>query len=224
MSAKKRAVRPRSSASGGNQGSTGAGRERANGSGTDGGSGGSANRRGGDAAKGAGKAKGPGAAKGAAAGGGGAEKRGRAGGATAGSPARRPAAPHAGSALARPITMGRVLTYLAALVLGALVGIAGSLVQAAWSPGGLLLALAALGGLCYGAGVATGGRGAGFSAGGGWFLAVIVVSLNRPEGDVVFASGLGPQLFVFGGMLTAVICTTLPQLLAVLVPSSRLPE
>ncbi|MFW6723112.1 DUF6113 family protein [Streptomyces sp. MAR4 CNY-716] len=220
MSAKKRAVRPHSSAGGGNQGSTGASRERANGSGTDG-------RSGGNAAKGAGKAKGPGTAKGADAGGGGgggAEKRGRAGSATAASPARRPAAPPAGSALARPITMGRVLTYLAALVLGALVGIAGSLVQAAWSPGGLLLALAALGGLCYGAGVATGGRGAGFSAGGGWFLAVIVVSLNRPEGDVVFASGLGPQLFVFGGMVTAVICTTLPQLLAVLVPSSRLPE
>ncbi|WP_234380179.1 DUF6113 family protein [Streptomyces sp. CMB-StM0423] len=109
-------------------------------------------------------------------------------------------------------------------MLGALGGLAGSLVQGAWSPGGLLLALAAVGGLCYGAGVATGGRGAGFTAGGGWLIAIFVISLNRPEGDFAFASGLGPSLFLFGGMLTAVICTTLPQLLAVAEPPSRLPE
>ncbi|WBB63307.1 DUF6113 family protein [Streptomyces sp. WMMC500] len=155
---------------------------------------------------------------------GGAVKRSRAGGAATGSPARRPAAPPPGSALAQPITLGRLLAYLAALVLGALVGLAGSLVQEAWSPGGMLLALAALGSLCYGAGVATGGRGAGFTAGGGWFLAVIVMSLNRPEGDFVFASGLGPQIFIFGGMLIAVICTTLPRLLAMDDAQSRLPE
>ncbi|MEO3763052.1 DUF6113 family protein [Streptomyces sp. B8F3] len=186
MSARKRTVRPKSPASGGNRSKAGADGERT--------------------------------------GGGGAEKRSRAGTATASSPARRPAAPPPGSALARPMTLRRVLTYLGALLLGGLVGCAGSLVQGAWSPGGMLLALAAVGGLCYGAGVATGGRGAGFSAGGGWFLAVIAVSLNRPEGDFVFAAGLGPQLFIFGGMLIAVICTTLPRLLAVAEPPSRLPE
>ncbi|WP_326798322.1 DUF6113 family protein [Streptomyces sp. NBC_01808] len=222
MSAKKRSVRPKSAASGGNPGNTGANRARAG----DGGAANGRTSRGGSAGGGSTGDKGAGS-EGRSAGsadGRGAEKRGRAGATTKSSPARRPAAPPPGSALARPVTLGRVLTYLAALVLGGLVGLAGSLVQAAWSPGGLLLALAAVGGLCYGAGVATGGRAAGFTAGGGWFLAVIVISLNRPEGDFVFASGLGPQLFLFGGMLTAVICTTLPQLLAVAGPSSRLPE
>lgn len=207
MSAKKRSVRPKSAARGGNPGDRGAERARA-------GDGGAAN----------GRTSRGGSTGGGSADGGGAEKRGRAAATTKSSPARRPAAPPPGSALARPVTPGHLLTYLAALVLGGLVGLAGSLVQAAWSPGGLLLALAAVGGLCYGAGVATGGRGAGFTAAGGWFLAVIAISLNRPEGDFVFASGLGPQLFLFGGMLTAVICTTLPQLLAVAAPPSRLPE
>ncbi|WP_344296553.1 DUF6113 family protein, partial [Streptomyces synnematoformans] len=166
---------------------------------------------------------------GGSAAGGGAGKRSRAGTASTSTPARRPAPPPppSGSALAQPVTLGRVFAYLAAVLLGALVGVAGSLVQAAWVPGGMLLALAAVGALCYGAGVATRGRGGGFAAGGGWLLAVIAVSLNRPEGDFVFASGLGPQLFLFGGMLTAgiaVMCTTLPQLVPADDAPSRLPE
>ncbi|MFF0726777.1 DUF6113 family protein [Streptomyces sp. NPDC004134] len=222
MSARKRSVRPKSAASGGNPGNDGTDRARAG----DGGAANGPTGRGGSTGSGnAGDrgARGGGRSTGGA-GAGGAEKRGRAGATTKSSPARRPAAPRPGSALARPVTLGRVLTYLAALLLGALVGLAGSLVQGAWSPGGLLLSLAAIGGLCYGAGVATGGRAVGFTAAGGWFLAAIAVSLNRPEGDFVFTSGLGPQLFLFGGMLTAVICTTLPQLLAVAEPPSRLPE
>ncbi|WP_407560940.1 DUF6113 family protein [Streptomyces sp. 184] len=206
MSARKRPVRPKSAAGGGSTGNGGASRGSA---GKGAGSGGSASR---------------GGAGGGSASRGGAEKRSRAGAATTSPPARRPATPPPGSALAQPVTLGRVLAYLAALVLGALVGLAGSLVQGAWSPGGMLLALAAVGALCYGAGVATGGRGAGFAAGGGWFLAVIAMSLNRPEGDFVFVSGLGPQLFIFGGMVIAVMCTTLPRLVATGEPPSRLPE
>lgn len=198
MSAKKRAVRPKSAAGGGSRGGTSGGNA--------GGGAGGGNAGGGNTGRG------------------GAGKRSRAAAATTSPPARRPATPPPGSALARPVTLGRVLAYVAAVVLGALVGSAGSLVQAAWSPGGMLLALAAVGALCYGAGVATGGRGGGFAAGGGWLLAVLVVSFNRPEGDFVFISGLGPQLFIFGGMLIAVICTTLPRLVAAADAPSRLPE
>lgn len=200
MSTRKRAVRP-GSAAGGGGGRTG---------------GGSGKAGGGSAAGGAGR--------GSSAARGGAGKRSRAGAAPTSTPARRPAPPPPGGALAQPVTLGRVLAYLAAVLLGALVGVAGSLVQAAWPPGGTLLALAAVGALCYGAGVATRGRGGGFAAGGGWLLAVIAVSLNRPEGDFVFASGLGPQLFLFGGMLTAVMCTTLPRLVPAAEAPSRLPE
>ncbi|MFW6693745.1 DUF6113 family protein [Streptomyces sp. MAR4 CNX-425] len=167
-----------------------------------------------------GKAGGAGGGDGGGGTGGDAGKRNRAAAAT--SPRERPAAPPPGSALAQPVTLGRVLVYLAALLLGALVGIAGSLVQAAWSPGGTLLALAGVGALCYGAAVAAGGRGGGFAAGGGWLLAVMAVGVNRPEGDFVF-TGLGPQLFLFGGMLAAVICTTLLPLPARDDAAARLP-
>ncbi|UXI80668.1 DUF6113 family protein, partial [Streptomyces vinaceusdrappus] len=48
------------------------------------------------------------------------------------------------SALAQPLrppSFGRAALYLGLFVLGAVVGVAGALVQAAWFPGGLLLAL-----------------------------------------------------------------------------------
>lgn len=220
MSAKKRAVRPKSAARGGNGGSRGgkAGGGKASGGKASGGNGAGGNRGAGHGGSG----NGAGGNRG-----GGAGKRSRAGAATTSPPARRPAAPYPGSALAQPVTLGRVLAYLAAVLLGALVGAAGSLVQAAWSPGGMLLALAAVGALCYGAGVAIDGRGGGsggVAAGGGWLLAVIAMSLNRPEGDFVFVSGLGPQLFIFGGLLIAVMCTTLPRLVSTDDAPSRLPE
>lgn len=121
------------------------------------------------------------------------------------------------------MTAGRLLAYLGLAVLGTAVGVAGSLVQAAWFPGGLVLALAAVGALCYGAGVATASRGAGLSAAGGWLLAVIALSTSRPEGDFFFAAQLGPQVFLFGGMLVAVICTTLPGRGTMGPPEGRLP-
>ncbi|WP_030038340.1 DUF6113 family protein, partial [Streptomyces resistomycificus] len=63
------------------------------------------------------------------------------------------------SMLAQPLqrpSLGRVAVYLGLFVLGALVGVAGSLVQSAWFPGGLLLALAAEAGLCLGGARAAG--------------------------------------------------------------------
>nr|WP_314622356.1 DUF6113 family protein [Streptomyces sp. DSM 40976] len=98
------------------------------------------------------------------------------------------------------------------VALGALVGTAGALVQAAWFPGGLLLGLLATAAVFYGGLRATGTQVGVVVAGCGWLLAVILLSFGRPEGDGVFGGGAGDLLFLFGGMAVAVICATLPRL------------
>ncbi|MFE0646014.1 DUF6113 family protein [Streptomyces sp. NPDC058877] len=117
------------------------------------------------------------------------------------------------STTASPSSQGARFTWYAVLVvLGALVGTAGSLVQAAWFPGGLLLALLATAGLFYGGLRATGTQAGVFTAGVGWLLAVILLSNTRPEGDRVFTGDGGELLFLFGGMAVAVMCATLSRL------------
>ncbi|MFE4304463.1 DUF6113 family protein [Streptomyces sp. NPDC056891] len=106
----------------------------------------------------------------------------------------------------------RFAWYAGLAVLGALVGTAGALVQAAWLPVGLILALLATAALFYGGLRATETQ-VGVVAGGlGWLLAVILLSFGRPEGDGVFGGGVGELLFLFGGMAIAVMCTTLARL------------
>ncbi|MFC7797220.1 DUF6113 family protein [Streptomyces cinereoruber] len=135
--------------------------------------------------------------------------RGRA--ASSGRPAApdRPAAASDGFPVARTT---RYVWYGLLFVLGALVGAAGALVQAAWLPAGLLLALLATGGLFYGGLRATGTQAGVAAAGGGWLLAVVLLSFGRPEGDGVFGGGVGELLFLFGGMGVAVMCATLVRL------------
>ncbi|MET9983623.1 DUF6113 family protein [Streptomyces rochei] len=116
------------------------------------------------------------------------------------------------SALAQPLrppSFGRAALYLGLFVLGAVVGLAGALVQAAWFPGGLLLALAAEAGLCLGAGRAVGRRGGAVAPAAGWALAVVLLTTSRPEGDFLFAAGSGSYLFLLGGIAVAVMCATL---------------
>ncbi|MFE5948118.1 DUF6113 family protein [Streptomyces sp. NPDC056480] len=106
----------------------------------------------------------------------------------------------------------RFAWYAGLVVLGLLVGTAGALVQAAWLPLGLILALLATAALFYGGLRATETQ-VGVVAGGvGWLLAVILLSFGRPEGDGVFGGGVGELLFLFGGMAIAVMCTTLARL------------
>lgn len=118
------------------------------------------------------------------------------------------------SMLAQPLKLKRpsvlrVLAHLGLFVLGAVVGVAGALVQPAWFPGGLLLALAAEAGLCLGAGRATGSRAGAVAPAGGWMITVILLTASRPEGDFVFGTGAASYLFLLGGMAVAVICATL---------------
>lgn len=168
--------------------------------------------KGGDGGAAAGKANG-----GAAAGKG---RRSRAGsGAASGA---RPQArsggsvpPAAGAPLSAPLTPGRIGIYVLLLVAGVLVALAGTLVQAAWFPGGLVLALCGVGGLFYGGGRATGTPAGVLVPGAAWLVTVfLLLSEVRPEGDFLFSPGAGSYIFLLGGILVAVICATAAQMRA----------
>ncbi|WCD99257.1 DUF6113 family protein [Streptomyces sp. HUAS 31] len=118
------------------------------------------------------------------------------------------------SMLAQPIKLKRpsalrALAYVALFALGAVVGVAGALVQPAWFPGGLLLAVAGEAGLLLGAGRAMGSRAGAVAPAGGWMISVILLTASRPEGDFLFGTGVSSYLFLLGGMAIAVICATL---------------
>ncbi|MFF3499032.1 MULTISPECIES: DUF6113 family protein [unclassified Streptomyces] len=117
-----------------------------------------------------------------------------------------------GSPLAQPLrppSAGRAAAYLGLLLLGAVTGAAGALVQSGWFPGGLLLALAGAAGLFLGGARALRGRGGAVAPAAGWMIAVVLLTTARPEGDFMFGAGGGSYLFLLGGMALAVICATL---------------
>ncbi|MFI9205217.1 DUF6113 family protein [Streptomyces sp. NPDC053048] len=114
--------------------------------------------------------------------------------------------------LITPTAVGRVFAYLGLAVLGSVVGVGGALVQGGWFPGGLLLALLGVGGLCYGGTVAMLSRTGGLVPLAGWLIAVLFLAANRPEGDFLFGAGLGSYAFLLGGMIVAVMCATVPKL------------
>lgn len=111
--------------------------------------------------------------------------------------------------LAAPLNPRRIAALLGLAVLGAVVGIVGTLVQSAWFPGGLLLTLLASGGLFYGGRVLMGTQPGALAPAAGWLVSVIVLLGGRPEGDYVFGDELGLALFMLGGMVVAVICATM---------------
>ncbi|MFF8725149.1 DUF6113 family protein [Streptomyces sp. NPDC015171] len=116
-----------------------------------------------------------------------------------------------GSSLAQPLrppSAGRAAALAGLVVLGAAVGLAGALVQAAWFPGGLLLALAGAAGLFLGGSYALGSRSGAVAPAAGWIVAVVLLTTTRPEGDFLFGAGGGSYLFLLGGMALAVICAT----------------
>lgn len=115
------------------------------------------------------------------------------------------------SMIAQPLRLpsgGRAAAYLGLFVLGVVVGVAGGLVQAAWFPGGLLLALVGAAGAFVGGAQATGTRAGAVAPVVGWMVAVVMLTVSRPEGDFLFGAGAGSYLFLLGGMAVAVICAT----------------
>ncbi|MEV0006843.1 DUF6113 family protein [Streptomyces sp. NPDC047973] len=116
------------------------------------------------------------------------------------------------SGLAAPLNPARIPLYVGLAVVGAAVGVAGTLVQAALFPGGLLLALAASAGLFLGGRVLAGRQLGALAPAAGWLVAVVVLLGGRPEGDYIFGAELGLILFMLGGMAVAVICATMSRL------------
>ncbi|MFE6778265.1 DUF6113 family protein [Streptomyces sp. NPDC057702] len=175
------------------------------------------------AAKGTGTRSGAGAAKAAGAGGrtparsGAGARPGSGAGASAGG-----GTSGGGAWLAKPLSPLRIGVYAVLVVVGAVVGVAGALVQSAWFPGGLLLALLGLTALCYGGLYATGARAGAWSPAGGWLMVVLFLTATRPEGDFVFGSGVGSYLFLLGGMFAGVMCATVPKLPQPPAPANRL--
>src|SRR5215470_18953689 len=91
---------------------------------------------------------------------------------------------------------GRIAAHIGLLVLGAVVGIAGSLLQGAWFPGGLVLALLATAAVFVGGREVTGSVSGLGAAAAGWLVSVILLSMGRPEGDGAFAAGVGPFVYL----------------------------
>ncbi|MEV5278306.1 DUF6113 family protein [Streptomyces sp. NPDC052811] len=120
--------------------------------------------------------------------------------------------------------VARIALHLLLVVLGAVVAAAGALVQAAWFPGGLVLALAGAAGLFHTGTQLTGGRGGAGAPAAGWLVAVILLTTSRPEGDFVFGAGVGSYVFLLGGMVAAVICATVGQFAQPGGPAARLGE
>ncbi|MCQ9183254.1 hypothetical protein KMT30_30265 [Streptomyces sp. IBSBF 2953] len=117
-----------------------------------------------------------------------------------------------GSMLAQPLRMppaGRIVAYAGLLLLGAVVAVAGALVQAGSFPGGLLLALAGAAGLFVGGARALATRAGAVAPAVGWMISVVLCTAGRPEGDFLFGAGGGSYLFLLGGMALAVICATI---------------
>ncbi|MEU9979777.1 DUF6113 family protein [Streptomyces sp. NPDC050856] len=117
---------------------------------------------------------------------------------------------------------GRIAVCLGLAVLGAVVGLAGSLVQAGWFPGGLLLALAGTAALFYGGLWATGTQAGVAAPGAGWLVTVVVLSFGRPEGDGVFGGEVADLVYLLGGMAVAVMCATLTRMPQRTGPAGRL--
>lgn len=103
----------------------------------------------------------------------------------------------------------RLGVYLLLLVLGVLAAAAGALVQSAWFPGGLLLALAGAVGLFWGGAKLCRTRVGAAAPGLGWVVTVFLLTSPRPEGDFVFGAGVGSYVFLLGGVLAAVMCATI---------------
>lgn len=104
----------------------------------------------------------------------------------------------------------RIVAYVLFFLLGIAVSVCGAFVQAVWPPVGLLLALTATAATFYAGLRVTGTRlGAGLPV-AGWFLALLMVMVPRPEGDNVLWTNATSYAYLFAGSVLGVICATLP--------------
>ncbi|MCG6499033.1 DUF6113 family protein [Kitasatospora sp. A2-31] len=110
----------------------------------------------------------------------------------------------------QPPLAGRIAAYVLFFLLGFAVSVCGAFVQALWPPVGVLLALAATGATFYAGLRITGTRlGAAIPA-AGWFVALLLLMVPRPEGDNVLWTNATSLSWLFVGSILGVICATLP--------------
>ncbi|MFF7455871.1 DUF6113 family protein [Kitasatospora sp. NPDC008115] len=110
----------------------------------------------------------------------------------------------------QPPRAARIAVYVLLFPLGFAVSVCGAFVQALWPPVGVLLALAATAATFYGGLRVTGTRIGAAVPAAGWFLALMLVMVPRPEGDNVLWTNATSLAWLFAGSILGVICATLP--------------
>ncbi|MFJ7245526.1 DUF6113 family protein [Kitasatospora sp. NPDC098652] len=110
----------------------------------------------------------------------------------------------------QPPRAARIAAYVLFFLLGIAVSVCGSFVQALWPPVGVLLALAATAATFYAGLRVTGTKLGAAVPAGGWFMAMLLLMVPRPEGDNVLWSNATSLAWLFVGSILGVICATLP--------------
>lgn len=111
------------------------------------------------------------------------------------------------------LAAARVLGYLLAVVAGAAAGLMGSFTFAYTSaslPVGLLVALCLCLAVFVAAGLVLRSRGAAAVASAGWLVTVGLLSLQRPEGDLVVPASTLGYCWLLIGTLVAVLSVAVP--------------
>lgn len=111
---------------------------------------------------------------------------------------------------AQPPRLARFVAYVLFFALGFAVSVCGSFVQALWPPVGVVLALGASAATFYAGLRVTGTRLGAVLPAAGWFAALIILIMPRPEGDTVLWPGDTSLAWMFAGSILGVICATLP--------------
>ncbi|MET9402574.1 DUF6113 family protein [Kitasatospora sp. NPDC002965] len=110
----------------------------------------------------------------------------------------------------QPPRIARIAAYVLFFLLGVAVSVCGAFVQALWPPVGVLLALAATAATFYAGLRVTGTRLGAAAPAAGWFLALLLLMVPRPEGDNVLWTNATSLAWLFVGSILGVICATLP--------------
>lgn len=107
----------------------------------------------------------------------------------------------------------RLLLHALLVLLGFLVGVLGSFVHAVavgGVPVGLIAAYVLTAALLATARLATGSRSGAAAVGGGWVVALLLLSAPRPEGDLVVSGSLTGYAWLVGGLVVATAGVALP--------------
>jgi Family of unknown function (DUF6113) len=122
------------------------------------------------------------------------------------------------------LAAARVLGHVVALAAGAAAGVLGSFTFGyTWVglPVGLLLALCLSLSVFVAAGLFLRSRGAAAVAVAGWFVAVAVMSMQRPEGDLIVPATLLGYSWLLVGTLVAGLSLLVPYVSSGRVPTGR---